>query len=896
MIAVPSTNLPKDLRRDVRLVTSLLGDALVRSEGPELLDLVETVRTHAKSASLATVTGLDLETAAKLARAFTAYFHLANVTEQVHRGRALLEQQERDGTWLERALRRMDATGVAQPTLAAAASQVTVRPVLTAHPTEVARRSRLEKLSRVAALLDEPHSPRRTRRLAETIDLLWATDEIRPRRPEPLDEARNGIYYLEALTASALPDVIEDMCEQLEARGIELPLRATPLRFGSWIGGDRDGNPNVTPAATREILESQAFHGIRLIRRALQELRADLSVSERLSAVSPELKATLRSYLANLPEVDPRYLRLHAEEPYRLFVSCLDARLELTLERIKTGETHTPGRDYHDAPELMDDLLLLHKSVAKNQGPLMAAGEVERLIRIVQASGFTLATVDIREHSAKHHHAIGQLFDRTGELPRPYAELGQKERLRLLSDELAKRRPLAPSRVQLDPDANRTLETFRVIDRTLDTLGDRAIESYIVSMTHDADDILAAVLLAREAGLVDLAADVARIGFVPLLETIVELENVSEILDALFQDPSYRSLLTLRGNVQEVMLGYSDSNKAGGIATSQWQIQRAQRRALEVAARHGLRVVFFHGRGGSVGRGGGPTYDAITALPWGTVGSEIKMTEQGEVISDKYALPVLSRENLGLMVAATLEASVLLDHDPRSAEQAKTWDTIMDSISVSAEGRYRDLMAHDGLSAYFLASTPVDLLGALHIGSRPARRPNADGGLDDLRAIPWVFGWTQSRQIIPGWFGVGTGLAAAGEREAELHIMYEQWPFFRTFIDNVAMTLAKTDLAIAEQYVRALVDAPLQPIFDVIAQEYRLTVDWILKVTAQAQLLERDPILRTTLEVRERYLEPLHWLQVQLLTRRRNGETGSALERALLLTISGIAAGMRNTG
>ena len=897
---VSPDSVPAALRRDIRLVTSLLGETLVRNEGPELLELVESVRSHAKRDALEDLPSLDLDTATLLARAFTAYFHLANVTEQVHRGHSLLAQAAAEGSWIERALARMDAAGTDPQVLAHGAARVTVRPVFTAHPTEVARRSTLEKLRTVAALLEEPDSPRRTRKLAEVIDLLWQTDEIRVEPPEPVDEARNGIYYLEGLTAAAVPDVLEELRDQLDVRGVALPLTARPLRFGSWIGGDRDGNPNVTPAVTREVLELQAAHGLRLLRRGVEHLRRDLSVSGRLSAAAPELLARLEERLAQLPEVEPRYLRLNAEEPYRLFLTCVGIRLQLTERRIATGGRHVPGRDYRDDGELLDDLRLLHDSVRAHQGALVAGGDLERLVRTVAVGGLSLATLDVREHSEKHHHAVGQLLDRAGGLDRPYAELDRPARTKVLSAELAGRRPLAPRPLPLDEDGARTAATFDVIAWALDALGPRAVESYIVSMTHHADDLLAAVVLAREAGLVDLAAEPdrqsARIGFVPLLETVEELKKVTEILEALLGDPSYRRIVALRGDVQEVMLGYSDSNKAGGITTSQWQIQRAQRQARDVARAHGVRLVFFHGRGGSVGRGGGPTYDAIMALPWGTVDSELKVTEQGEVISDKYALPVLARQNLELSLAATLEASVLHQQDRRTAEQAERWDTVMDLVSEHAHAAYRELAERDGLAEYFLAATPVDLLGALHIGSRPARRPDAGGGLDNLRAIPWVFGWTQSRQIVPGWYGVGTGLAAAATQGAVLAEMYAGWPFFRTFLDNVAMTLVKTDLEISRSYVEALVPEHLRGILDTIAEEHARTVEGVLRVTGDAGLLDRDPILHTTLEIRENYLEPLHHLQVQLLARRRAGEDDPQLERALLLTINGIAAGMRNTG
>ena len=899
------------LRRDIRQVTSILGDTLVRVEGEHLLELVESVREHAKRDRLEELPELDLATTTRLARAFTAYFHLANVTEQVHRSAGLREEAARGG-WVAQALGRIVDAGIDAATLAEELRQVTVRPVFTAHPTEVARRSTLDKLRRVAALLEEPDTARRSRRLAEAIELMWQTDEIRAEPPEPIDEARNGVYYLEGLASAAVPDVLEELRDQLSVLGVALPVEARPLRFGSWIGGDRDGNPNVTPETTRDVLTLQAVHGLRLLQATVDGVRRNLSVSERVSDVSAEVRARTEVLLPGLPEVEPRYRRLNAEEPYRLFLTCMHVRLRLTERRITTGDRHHPGRDYRDDTELLDDLLLLHRSVVEHQGDLIAGGELERLVRMVAASGLTLATLDVREHADKHHHAVGQLLDRLRGVPGeaqprgseatdpklevPYAELDPKARTEVLSRELAGRRPLSTHPLPLDEEGARTAETFATIRRALDALGPRTIESYIVSMTRGADDVFAAVVLAREAGLVDLVGGVARIGFVPLLETVEELERSEQILEDLLVDESYRRLLSLRGDTQEVMLGYSDSNKAGGIATSQWQIQQAQRHARDVARRHGVRLTFFHGRGGSVGRGGGPTYDAIMALPSGTVHGELKITEQGEVISDKYALPVLARDNLELMLAATIEASVLHKTDRRTPAEGERWDDAMDLVSEHAHARYRRLVELPGLTDYFLASTPVDLLGALHIGSRPARRPDSGGGLDNLRAIPWVFGWTQSRQIVPGWYGVGSGLAAVQDRRDVLQEMYLRWPFFRTFLDNVSMTLVKTDLDIAARYAEALAPAEVRPVLDDIRAEFDLTVAQVLAVTGDDALLDRNPVLRTTLEIRDNYLEPLHHLQIQLLARHRRGEDDPELERALLLTINGIAAGMRNTG
>jgi phosphoenolpyruvate carboxylase len=884
-----------DLRRDIRQVTTLLGETLARVEGQGLLDLVERVREHAREGRLEELPSVDLGTTIRLARAFTAYFHLANVTEQVHRGRALQRETAESGGWVARALGRVDAAGVPRDALAADAARLSVRPVLTAHPTEAARRSTLEKLRRVAALLDEADDARRTRRLSEAVDLLWQTDELRTDRPEPIDEARNGVYYLEEMGSSTVAEVLEEVRSQLAVRGVALDPAARPLTFGSWIGGDRDGNPHVTPRTTSEVLRLQASHGIRMVQGLVDDLRRDLSVSERVSKVSPELRDRLAHWLEALPEVEPRYRRLNAEEPYRLYLTCVHRRLTLTLERVRRGSPHEPGRDYADDRELLDDLLLLQQSVRAHQGDLVADGELDDVVRTVAATGLVLATRDVREHAEKHHHAVGQLLDRTRELSSLYDDLSRAHRLAVLKKELTSRRPLATHPLPLDEEGARTAGVFDTIAWVLDTLGPRAVESYVVSMTQGADDLLAAVVLAREAGLVDLATGTARIGFVPLLETVEELSRAGEVLGELLGDPSYREVVRLRGDVQEVMLGYSDSNKAGGITTSQWQIHRAQRVARDVAAQHGVRLRFFHGRGGSVGRGGGPTYDAIMALPNGALDGEVKVTEQGEVISDKYALPVLARHNLELLVAASLEATVLHQKARRTDEQGERWDAVMDVVSGAAHQRYRSLVEDPHLPAYFMATTPVELLGALHIGSRPSRRPDTGGGVEGLRAIPWVFGWTQSRQIVPGWYGVGSGLRAAADQRELLREMHAEWPYFRAFLSNVAMTLVKTDLEIASRYVD-LAAPELRHLFADIKAEHELTVQEVLAVTGEESLLQSNPLLLQTLQVRENYLEPLHHLQLELLDRYRKGETDPQLERALLLTVNGIAAGMRNTG
>jgi phosphoenolpyruvate carboxylase len=493
--------------------------------------------------------------------------------------------------------------------------------------------------------------------------------------------------------------------------------------------------------------------------------------------------------------------------------------------------------------------------------------------------------MDIREHSDVHHQLLSQIFSNlTPALIN--SQLDSKEQTNLEN---------------LDESSDRCFKTFVAINELVDRFGPEVIESYIISMTKSADDVMAAVLIAKIAGLISFnpGKEFAKIGFVPLLETVTELRSADKILDDLLSNQNYRKIVKLRGNLQEVMLGYSDSNKDAGITTSQWEIHKAQRKLRDVAIKHGVKLRLFHGRGGSVGRGGGPTYDALIALPWGSIDGQIKMTEQGEVISDKYGLPALAKENLELTLAAALEATILNREPRQSAGDLNSWNDCMDLISDHAFAAYRGLVDQADLPAYFYASTPVEQLGNMFLGSRPSRRPQDSGGLDSLRAIPWVFGWTQSRQIVPGWYGVGSGLKAAREagKGDLLQKLLKDWHFFRTFISNVEMTLAKTDLTIAQRYVNELVDPSLHKIFDQIKSEFDLTVKELLLMTNKTEILGNQPILARTLQIRDTYLAPLQLLQISLLKRARSQkDVDPLLARALLLTINGVAAGLRNTG
>jgi phosphoenolpyruvate carboxylase len=897
----------QSLARDVTTLHAVLHDTLVRQEGDEVADLFDRVGALAgedRRAAAALLAGLDASSAARLGRAFTVYFYLVNVAEQVHRIRELAAGRAGSGGWLAQAADRIAAAGENPDELAGHVGQLSLRPVFTAHPTEAARRTVLTKLRRIAEVLDaDTAAPAQRRRLAELVDLLWQTDELRITHPEVTDEARNVVYYFDELHRDAAPAVLETLADELERLGVSLAPDSRPLTFGSWIGGDRDGNPNVAPDSILEVLALQHDHAIRDVIAVVAALREELSSSVRIAGADDALQRSLAADLEKLPEVEPRYLRLNAEEPYRLKLTCIHCKLRNTQRRIAERGPHQPGRDYRGTGQLVADLALIRDSLRARRGELIAHGRLERAIRTISAFGLHLATLDIREHAAAHHRALAQLFDRLdGSGPR-YLELERDRRRELLARELTSPRPLASRRPRLDADGTRTLDTFMAIAAALDRYGPEVIESYIVSMCQGADDLFAPVLLAREAGLVDIPAGVARIGFVPLLETIDEIRNAGRILDELLTDPAYRRLVAARGDVQELMLGYSDSNKSAGVTTSQWEIHRCQRDLRAVAERHGIRLRLFHGRGGTIGRGGGPTHAAILAQPWGTLQGEIKITEQGEVISDKYLLPGLARENLELAVAAVLEATIL-HRRPRSSDAViRGWSGVMQEVSDAAHACYGSLTEHPDLPSYYFASTPVELLADLKFGSRPFRRPDSGRGIDGLRAIPWVFGWTQSRQIVPGWYGVGTGLAAArraglGERLAE---MYADWHFFRNFLGNVSMTLAKSNMEITRLYVSELVPEDLHHLFARITDEYERTVAEVLAITGGRILLEGNPLLRQTLSVRDRYLAPLHHLQVALTQRLREqrehgGEADPDVARALLLTVNGIAAGMRNTG
>ena len=903
---VVSESEHESLRADIRRLTTMLGRTLAHHDGTELLELVEEVRRLSRqtpASGRAEITnllaGLDTGTAVALSRAFSQYFQLANTAEQLHRSRELRTLRPADHRPLRDLMQRLaqEFPGEGRAEVQAALELLELRPVFTAHPTESSRQSVLRVLRRVGEALDRGVDDDE---LAALVDLLWQTDEIRPGKPMVADEANAVGWYLEQLARNTVPQLVGEFEREARAAGFTVPDDARPVVLGSWVGGDRDGNPFVTPQVTREVVALNADRALRIHLQAIEQLIDELPISTRIVGVSEELRGSLARDRRVLPEVHDRYIRLNSNEPYRLKLSYVRGRLEATRARIRDGGAHVPGRDYLGASEYVADLQVLDRSLRGHLGNRIADGTLARTLRAAKSFGLHLAELDIREHSGKHHAALGAIYDALGELDKPYAELDRAERTALLSHELEQGRPLVRRHYGLPDEATDVLAIFDMLHEVQHQYGNDVCSTYIVSMCQGVDDLLAVTVLAREAYMVELKQNPrSSVDLVPLFETVEELSQAGPLLDELLSVPGYRQQVRNRGDLQEIMLGYSDSNKLAGITTSQWNIHRAQRQLRDVAAKHGVRLRLFHGRGGSVGRGGGPAGEAVMATPYGTVDATMKLTEQGETISDKYSLPALAHDNLEILLSSTLDATLLHTASRLDPETLARFDEAMDYVSDHARTAYRRLVDDPGLPDFFSAATPVDELGRLNVGSRPSKRPGKSAPtLDDLRAIPWVFGWTQTRMVVPGWYGFGSGLRAA--REAGYGPVLDEmrsWAFFKNLLGNVEMTLAKTDLRIAEFYVCNLVDPSLQHLFDLIRAEHEMTVREVLRLLGTTTLLARHPVLRNTLAVRAGYLEPLHHLQVELLAQRRKvPDADGDLSRALLQTVNGIAAGLRNTG
>ncbi|MBX3315027.1 MAG: phosphoenolpyruvate carboxylase [Actinobacteria bacterium] len=908
----PDDDVDPALRDDIRRLGSQLGATLVRQEGAEFLDLVEAVRAEAKAARAGEVdqrglddllAPLDARDAIRLVRAFSSYFHLANLAEQVHRDTGRVPLGPPGLPFVPPPV----SAPVADDERRAAIAALDVRPVFTAHPTEATRRTVTYKRRQIADLLVDRADPRIReidrdridRHVAEAIEVLWQTDELRVRRPTPLDEANTVLDVLDSLVP-VVAGLLEDFADRLRTAGDDPSPTLRPIRFGSWVGGDRDGNPFVTAPVTREVLLRQRERGLRRAVEAIELLATELSISTRIVGRSGDVDRLIERDRERFPEVHRRFGDLNAEEPYRLALAGFHARL-LAAQR---GDADA----YTRADDLVEDLLVLRGSLVEHRGEVIAEGPLDRALRTLVAFGFTMATLDLRQDAAVHHRLIAALLERDGSgadgaAAPGYLDLPRDERATLLADLLAESRPLAPTSVELPEALADARAVFAVARDAIGRDGADAITSYIASMASAPDDVLAIAVLAVDAGLVDLKGGVAGLDVVPLFETTDALTDAGAVMDALLSCPPYRKLVALRGDRQEVMLGYSDSNKVGGTVSSRWGIHRAMRELRDVAGRHGVDLTLFHGRGGTVGRGGGPTADAILAEPYGALHGSIKITEQGEVIADKYGTPALADRNLRMTLGAVLSGTLLHAESTVDPDVLARWDGVMDVVERAAHTAYRALVDDPSLVPYYLAATPVDELGDLNIGSRPARRGGgraAGADLSDLRAIPWVFGWTQTRQNVPGWFGVGSGLAAAraAGHGADLAAMARGWPFFVDVLSNVEMVLAKTDLDLAARYVDRLVPTEHRGVLDIVREEFERTRAEVLAVLDEDELLARHVGLARTLRVRDAYLDPLHVLQVELLARARaeRDHKDPVLHRALLLTVNGIANGLRNTG
>jgi phosphoenolpyruvate carboxylase len=821
----------------------------------------------------------------RLTRAFAIYFELTNLAETNHRKRrrratALhADQAPQPGTFRGTLIRLRDA-GVSLDAVLGHVARISVVPVFTAHPTEVSRRTVLFKRRRIADALErldrlpltDTEASVEESAIAAEITAIWQSDEVRRRQPSVMDEVKMGLDYYPGVLIPTLPALYFEMADAFRrVFGDSPPARELPqiVRFGSWIGGDRDGNPFVTPEVTRGALRLARETILDYYVKNLEELSERLSPSTLQVPVSPELGAVLERYAGTIPSLDPHPETRSPTETYRRFLGYVGWRL-----RAARDDSSNPHA-YPDAAAFAEDLRLVRESLVQNRGDRPARLLLGPLLRKVETFGFHLHALDVRQHARIHERAMAELFgggvDGDAPLPAPPSE-----------------------------DTMKLLDAMRTIAEVKRTYPPEAVQTYVISGARSVDDILAVVRLAETSGVrVAGTEDDPGLMPVPLFESIEDLRNAPEICRALWTRDDYARLLDSWGRRQEVMLGYSDSNKDGGMLTSTWEIFKAHRELHRVARDCGVTLRLFHGRGGTVGRGGGPTHRAITSQPPGAFSGEIKITEQGEVLNWKYADPVLAERSLGLMVAASLDA--LARTSSPSREQEARWEAAMEEMSADAFGFYREHVAENpDILVYFQQGTPVGELEHARIGSRPARRGETRG-LDDLRAIPWVFGWMQSRHVLPAWFGVGYALerfaARGAEQEALLREMMADFALFEDLVRNVEMGMAKADLPIARRYAELVPDAELRDrVFGMIVDEFERTRRMVLRVSGQSRLLETNPVLARSIRLRNPYVDPLSLIQVSLLRRRRAGEEGDELDYALAATINGISAGLRNTG
>ena len=889
------------LRDDVRRLGALVGEMLAEQVSPAFLAEVEKVRTTAiarrqNGGSMEELTalldGLSPAHAEQLVRAFSTYFQVVNIAERVHRIRRRRDYQ-RAGTGvpqpesLDHALRRLKDKGVEPAELGQWLEKIDIEPVFTAHPTEALRRALLEKEQiMVAALVDDLDGARTPgeraadmARFRTALTSAWQTADSSPVRPGVEDEREHVGFYLTEVLYRVMPVFYETLEHAIgETFGIATELPRL-VRFGTWVGGDMDGNPNVDANTIRATLDAQRRAILGKYLNELQQLTKLLTQSTGVVAVDPEVLARVEQYRALLPAAAAAARPRHGDMPYRLLLDLMRARLQATLEDRSEG--------YDSPEEFAGDVDLIRQSLEHNRGIHAGWFQVRRLVWRLRTFGFHLARLDVRQESSVHARAVA-------------AALGDEQwESRPAAEQAALLGPYAGGQQRLpatDEATNQRLDAvFQALGDARRRHGTEALGAYIISMARSRADVLTVLALARRGGLVDETGQVP-LDIAPLFETVDDLRHGPDTLRDLLADPVYRQHLAARGNVQMVMLGYSDSGKDGGIAASRWSLQRAQVELLQVAEEHGIRLTFFHGRGGSLSRGGSKTTRAVDASPRGSVDGRLRVTEQGEAIHRKFGIRALALRSLEQTTGAVLVSSIR----PRPPEPREArWREVMDTVAEASSVAYRALVGAPRFMDYFRSATPIDVIERMTLGSRPSRRLGEDAALSNLRAIPWVFAWSQARAVIPGWFGVGSGLQAAVERHGEevLREMAADWPFFRTFLDDISMVLAKGDMGIAEMFSRLAGDELHAQFFPRIRDEHARTRDWVLRLNGHEFLLQHDQRLALSIRLRNPYVDPISVLQADLLRRwRASGREDDALLRALVASVNGVSQGVQNTG
>ncbi len=927
----------RTLAREVRILGNALGTILQEQAGKAVFQKVEQFRrlskerratpevrhydsAHVEAELVRIASEMSYAHTVPVLKAFTTYFQLVNLAElreivRVNRKRAAENPKKPRGESIRDAISRLKSAGMTGEQLKAMIACLDIELVFTAHPTEARRRSVQDKLHRLsgwisrfeAAGSQDPDLDRLMEELYAEIEILWQTDEVRANRLTVIDEARNILFYFSHTLSEVTPRLYDDLskalAEYFPGEHFELPLF---LRYGSWVGGDRDGNPTITLTDTATVLDLHREVALAEYVKDIEPLRERLSESSTYTQPSAGLATSIETDSKLLPEVTARLLPRRALEPYRQKIDYMLAKLRNTRS---TGDKSKPR--YENAVELLADLEVIRGSMLDNGCSRTAITIIDPIITKVRLFGFHLVSLDMREHKSKYLQVLDQVFSAAG--VREPSKLLEKERIHVLEAEIANPRPLASRDLKLGDEDAKTLGLFELVKRDIPTYGRGAFGSFIMSMASGVGDVLSMLLLAKEAGLYDPRGERAdqSIDVVPLFETIEDLTAAPQVLDSLLGNGIYRRHVEARSNTQEVMLGYSDSTKDGGYLTANWKLYIAQKSLAEVARKHNVELRLFHGRGGAIGRGGGPANRAILGQPSGTVQGRIKITEQGEVIAARYFEPEIAYRNLEQIVNAVLIASAPEDLAARGRKvdvgTIEHWEQITDKMSEVAFKKYRALVYDDPeFVTFFETATPITELSQLNIGSRPPKRTKSHA-IEDLRAIPWVFSWMQSRIVLPGWYGLGSGLKSfADESPRNLSIlreMYEAWDFFATVIDNAQMSLAKADMQIAARYVSLVPDQGMaQRIFADIRAEFDIARQQICAVTEQDNLLDRNPVLQKSIQLRNPYVDPLSYLQVELLCRLRSlpadveSDERKNLLAAVLLSVNGIAAGLKNTG